>query len=199
MATDDKYIQELPALTTPATSDIVVVIKDPISAPVARQVTLENVLALLGGGTVKQIVGNQTGTMATGTTVIPADNTIPQITEGTQFMSQAVTPTSATNKLRIDVTFVGTSGTSVRTLCVALFQDATANAIACAVVGIPSSGYMQTVRFSHTMTAGTTSATTFYVRAGVETSGTVTFNGAGGAQFYGGVLASSITITEYEP
>jgi hypothetical protein len=46
------------------------------------------------------------------------------------------------------------------------------------------------------MDAGTTSETTFKVRAGGEEAGTTTFNGVGGARKYGGVLASSITITE---
>ena len=47
------------------------------------------------------------------------------------------------------------------------------------------------------MTAGTTSATTFRVRAGLNSAGTTTFNGASSARYYGGTLASSITIKEY--
>ena len=50
------------------------------------------------------------------------------------------------------------------------------------------------------MTAGTTSETTFKVRAGASTSGqSLFFNGKGGGSAgrqYGGVMASSITITE---
>jgi hypothetical protein len=48
---------------------------------------------------------------------------------------------------------------------------------------------------THYMTAGTTSATTFKVRGGVN-AGTLTFNGEVGARLFGGVCASSITVTE---
>jgi hypothetical protein len=48
------------------------------------------------------------------------------------------------------------------------------------------------------MTAGTTSETTFRVRAGPSnTTYTLTFNGYNSARYFGGVMASSITITEF--
>ena len=46
--------------------------------------------------------------------------------------------------------------------------------------------------------AASTSATQFQVRAGVA-SGTLTVNGESGARLFGGVLYSSITVTEIEP
>jgi U3 small nucleolar RNA-associated protein 20 len=52
--------------------------------------------------------------------------------------------------------------------------------------------------FSHYMTAGTTSSTTFRVRAGAAGAATTTFNGTAGARKFGGVASSSITITEYK-
>ena len=84
-------------------------------------------------------------------------------------------------------------------LCIALFQDSTANALAAVnspiiVTGVAIVGG---VSFIHTMTAGTTSATTFKVRIGASAAGTTTFNGSAGARFLGGVYASSIVITEY--
>ena len=48
------------------------------------------------------------------------------------------------------------------------------------------------------MTAGTTSSTTFKGRAGLSAAGTLSFNGFGGARRFGGVMASSITITEVQ-
>ena len=50
--------------------------------------------------------------------------------------------------------------------------------------------------FSHYMTAGTASATTFKIRIGIQGSGTVTINGNGGNQTMGGVGATTLTITE---
>ncbi len=50
-----------------------------------------------------QVVNTETGAVATGTTVMPADNTIPQNTEGDEYMTLAITPTNTNNKLLIEV------------------------------------------------------------------------------------------------
>jgi hypothetical protein len=156
----------------------------------ARQIA-----GVLPAGTVVQVVNTQDGAVATGTTTVPQDDTIPQNTEGTQFMSLAITPTSATNKLRIDVVFnYAYSVTSNFT--VALFQDSTANALAAVGNVARNAGDLYNMNFTHYMTAGTTSSTTFKVRAGGQSAGTTTFNGASSARLYGGVMASSITISE---
>lgn len=147
-------------------------------------------------GSMVQVVNTQTGAVATGTTTIPYDDTIPQNTEGTEFMTLSVTPTSATNKLRIDVViFLSPSANFLATLA-ALFQDTTANALAAAGSYVETGTAWATVGFTHYMTAGTTSATTFKVRAGCDNAGTITFNGSSGSRRFGGVMASSITITE---
>lgn len=142
-----------------------------------------------------QIVNTQTGAMATGTTAIPYDDTIPQQTEGTQFMSVSITPKSATNILKIDVV-VCFESTSANYVCHVLFQDSTANAIAAAQNYVGSSGVPITTTFTHYMTAGTTSATTFKYRGGNGSATTFTFNGQQSVRRFGGVMASSITITE---
>jgi hypothetical protein len=156
------------------------------------------------GGTVMapgaqiQMVSVETGAVATGTTPIPFDDTIPQITEGDQYMTLAITPKSATSKLVIEVVWNGSHSVSTTTT-VALFQDATANALA-AVGQVPNAGgNMMCTSLRHIMTSGTTSATTFRVRAGGNTTGTLTFNGSSGARIYGGVMASSIVIREVAP
>lgn len=142
-----------------------------------------------------QMVFVETGAVATGTTVIPADDTIPQITEGNEYMTLAITPKSATSKLVIEVVVYG-SISIVGDITVALFQDATANALAAVGVFNNTASGRNLVSFRHTMTSGTTSATTFRVRAGPSGAGTTTFNGAVGARIYGGVAASSIVIRE---
>jgi len=146
-------------------------------------------------GQTRQVVNTQTGAVNTGTTQIPNDDTIPQITEGDEYMTRAITPTHADNKLRIDVICIVSAGSS-SLITAGLFQDTTANALACASEWTSSSSQILTVKFTHYMAAGTTSETTFRVRAGHSNAGTTTFNGAGGARKMGGVFASSITITE---
>lgn len=143
-----------------------------------------------------QVVSTETGAVATGTTTIPFDDTIPQSGEGDQYMSLAITPKSATSRLIIDVVcIIASSGTSDNALTAALFQDSTANSLAAA--GMPLRQALPTaISFRHVMTSGTTSATTFKVRAGSNAVGTTTFNGSAGGRIYGGVMASSIVIRE---
>ena len=152
-------------------------------------------LAAAGGGLIAQVVYFETGAVATGTTILPVDNTIPQKDEGDQFMSLAITPGNVNNLLKIDVViFLVASGTTV--LAAALFQDTTAAALAAGISVNPSNSYPHGINFTHWMVAGTTSQTTFKVRGGSPSSGTTTFNGKEGAGLFDGVLASSITITE---
>ena len=54
------------------------------------------------------------------------------------------------------------------------------------------------IPIKHYMTAGSTSAITFKVRIG-GSSCTVTFNGQSGGRIFGGVSASSISVTEILP
>lgn len=149
----------------------------------------------LAGDTV-QVVAVQTGAVASGTAVIPLDDTIHQNTEGNEFMTLAVTPKSATNYLEIEVhAMLATSAVS-GFMTAALFQDSTAGGLAAASQYVSSNNAIANVSLKHRMLAGTVSATTFKVRCGGNNAGTTTFNGQGGARIFGGIMASSITITE---
>jgi hypothetical protein len=146
-------------------------------------------------GKILQTLVSRPGTVATGTTIIPYDNTIPQITEGDQYLTQAITPGNVANTLIIDVCVtIGLSAAGDVT--VALFQDSTANALDAMAVNINGAGVTRTVSFRYIMVAGTTSSTTFRVRIGPGTALTLTFNGSGGTQLYGGVAGSSIVVQE---
>lgn len=146
-----------------------------------------------------QVVNVQTGAVATGTTVIPLDDTVPQITEGNEYMTLAITPTSAANMLKIEVVVLLAHSVANTWLSAVLFQNSTANALAVSVQTNPSLEGNTTLHFTHYMTAGTTSATTFRVRCGGNGVGTVTFNGRVSARLYGGIVASGITISEIIP
>lgn len=148
-------------------------------------------------GSVVQIVNYETGAVATGTTDTIDDDTIPQNTEGDQYMSLAITPTSATNYLKIDVVWNGILGGNNTEGQIALFQDTTANALAAIRSELNTDiSEANPYCFTHYMVSGTTSSTTFKVRAGNNSTDTTTFNGVSGARKLGGVMASSITITE---
>lgn len=156
----------------------------------SRKVSAREPLA----GAVVQVVNTQTGEVATTTTIMPFDDTLPQITEGAEFMTRTITPTSASNILRVDVVFNG-SPNATSYVTAALFKNSDANALAVGSNYAASGIYVQTV-FTFFMTAGTTSAITFRVRAGQHTGGTLTFNGDGGARRLAGIMFSSITVTE---
>ena len=149
-------------------------------------------------GDVVQVQRYETGTGASGTTVMPVynDNTIPQNTEGDQYMTVSITPTNVNSTLKIDVVAY-CDGSSATQGGVALFQDSTADALAAGVFTARTS--MSTpVVVSHTMAAGTVSSTTFKVRCGLRAAGTFYLNGTSdnSGQILGGVLKSSITVTE---
>lgn len=148
-------------------------------------------------GTCVQIAQNVTTSLQTGTTLLPFDNSIPQSGEGDQYMTQAITPRSATNLLVIDVTFVGSNSAALGTLTAALFQDSTANALAAASQTFTGASYGTNVKLTHTMTAGTTSSTTFKVRVGSSTAGTTYFNGSSAAVLFSTIGKSSLVIREY--
>jgi hypothetical protein len=148
-------------------------------------------------GAVIQTVNFETGAVATGTTIMPVDDTIPQITEGDQYMTLAITPKSATSKLIIAVSWMGTINNSgASAITAALFQDATVNALAVGWFGTSTAGLAASINFTHNMISGTTSATTFRVRVGSAIAGSTTMNGSNGARLMGGVMASSIIIQE---
>lgn len=154
----------------------------------------------VGYGCVLQVVNTQSSALQTITSAtIGLDDTIPQNTEGVEItgLATTITPKSATNKLRItvNISFAGTTGL---TPVAALFQDSTANAIAASFGSSPFTNTAAGVfSFTHYMTAGTTSATTFKIRAASDV-GTIYINGRGAGRYFGGVATSSITIEEIQ-
>lgn len=157
-----------------------------------------------GGGQVTissavlQEVNASTATKSTTTTQIPTDDTIPQNTEGAEILSVSITPIMATSKLKIDVIVHG-SNDGVSNFTIALFQDSIADAIAASTRAIPSANYSGESNIKHSMTSGTTSPITFKVRVGPNATVTSTINGSNNARLFGGVLISSITVTEIYP
>lgn len=162
-------------------------------------------LAIAGGnltvsGRVAQVVSTVTGAVATGTTQIPFDDSIPQNTEGDEYMTRTITPTNAASKLVIDIVIhLASSVAGSNDISAALFKDAGAGAIASAAGRTVAPATVVALRFQHVIVAGGTAEQTFKVRGGCAASGTTTFNGVSGGRLHGGVLASSIVITEYAP
>jgi hypothetical protein len=141
-----------------------------------------------------QMVSTSTGASSTTTTPIPEDDTIPQNDEGAELLTLAITPKDADNKLFIHCMTLQRPSTG-RDHCIALFQDTTANALACQYVANQDAQETQQV-LTHVMTAGTTSSTTFKMRGGADSAATVTFNGGGSGRLFGGVCSTMLMIME---
>jgi hypothetical protein len=146
-------------------------------------------------GRVVQVKNYATGAAASGTTAIPNDDTIPQNTEGDEYLSVSITPTSAANYLLIFVNIFFSNGV-FRFCSMALFQDTTANALAASGMHIDTDGYMGNMSLIHYMQAGTSNPTTLKVRAGNNGAGTFRLNSTIAGRTFGGVASSSITVVE---
>ena len=146
-------------------------------------------------GDILQSRTNTTGAVATGTTAGPNDDTILQITEGDQYISQALTPTNVINRLQITVqAFVAHA--AVRDVVYGIFQDSTANAVAAGLIFLNAVNETQLITLAADIVAGTASSTTIKFRAGGSTGATLTFNGFASNRKQGGAMGSYIRVAE---
>lgn len=148
-------------------------------------------------GTCVQIATTTASAVSTGTTLIPFDDSIPQNTEGDQYMTLAITPRSATNVLLIESTVFMSNSLASNNLTAALFQDSTANALSASSQTQSVALTPVCIKVSYPMVAGTTSSTTFKIRAGGSGAGTTTFNGSNSARIFNTMAKSNIVIREY--
>lgn len=186
-------IDGLTAETAPAEDDELAIFD--ASAAAARKMTRANWLS----GTVVQRQDASSSAVDTTTTNIPIDDTIPQITEGKEALTVSITPKSASNILLIEATALLSAGNSGTSASIALFQDATANALAAAADYWGQAQRLQPIQLKYRMAAGTTSATTFRLRFGPDAGDTLTLNGNSGSRRFGAIAKTTLTVTEYRP
>lgn len=143
----------------------------------------------------------QDATQLNVTGTIPYDDTIPQITEASQILTTSYTPVLSGSTLLIEsIAQLYTSSATTQNLGVAIFNGG-ANAISAESQPISNGGtslggaYVCRAK----MTTTSTSPITISVRAGSQISGTLSLNGIGSGRFFGGVMFSSIRITEVKP
>jgi hypothetical protein len=170
---------------------------DTITIPSGCTITNSGTATGFGGGLVLQVVHVESGTTLTHTTVMPADNTINTNSEGGELFTLAITPANASNKLIIQYIVHCSHSAANNFITGNLYQDSTSasiNTINSTVIRTASDTFSMVGW--HYMTAGTTSATTFKVRAGANNGGTFRMNGSGAVQHGGGTLLSGMTIWE---
>lgn len=145
-----------------------------------------------------QVVNASTGTAGSGSTTIPADTSIPQNTEGNEVLTCAITPKSAQSTLYVEALVYTSHGSSVMT-CAALFRDSGADAIGSAAV-TGDAGDMMCIKVAAFVAASAITSTTFKLRVGSATAGTIYWNqNSSSTALYGGLLKSWIKVTEIIP
>jgi hypothetical protein len=167
------------------------------SATAARTVTLPDFTGTLLADRVGAVVQSVQATYTTSadlTTQLPVDNTIPQSGEGTQIISKSITPTSASNKVRLR--FVGNVAISTAGYVgVAVFNGGS-NAIVSSAVYSGGGTQPTAVAIEYIDSPASASAVTYTVRVGPDAAVTVRLNGAAGTRLLGGNQAASLVLEE---
>lgn len=138
-----------------------------------------------------------TGLVTLGTTTIPFDGTIPQITgEGDPISGFSITytPKYATSTIQVKVVaMLSSSGTGSPVL--ALFKDGAANAVASQGVytGISYTGQIELL---YAVSPGSFTPIAFTVRAGFSAAGTTYLNSYGATNNLGNTISSWIIVEE---
>lgn len=148
-------------------------------------------------GEIVQSVSGSYALNADLTNTIPADDSIPQNTEGTEIISVAITPKYADSILRCRFSAFGAHNTSSNGLIAAIFQNGSASAVA-ATVANPVTGTLTQLVLEKDYTPGDASARTMSVRVG-SSGGTMRLNGTGSARLFGGVAAATLVVEEIRP
>ena len=136
-------------------------------------------------------------TVVTVNSSIPLDNTIPQNTEGVAVTTVTITPTNSNNILVFKGYAWGEHSGGGHSV-LSLIQGVTANAIA-ATTGnyAAANGYATCASLFFSMTAGTTSSTTFTLRAGTDSATWLLNADSGGTRLFGGVGVCYLEVSEY--
>lgn len=150
-------------------------------------------------GTIVQIVSTNLTAYTTSTATIPCDNTVPQIGEGVEILTKAITPVSATNNILIQANVVAGNSVNGNKITLAAFKATTGDAIAAIADSQDSGGttdYAHNITLNHVVTPGTTAAVTYSVRIGGSGAGTTFVNGFQSTGVFNGLCISNLTLME---
>lgn len=149
-------------------------------------------------GNLLQYIHTTSTSEASTTTIIPYDDTVPQNTEGAEYITATITPTNTNSTLEIEVfiPIISKSGNQQAWIG-ALFQDSTADALCAAIAPVMFGDHRVHGQFhmKYYMTAGTTSSTEFKFRYG-PSAGTAYINTIAGTSKFGTIPQASMIIKE---
>lgn len=130
------------------------------------------------------------------TNVIPGDDTIPQIGEGTQILSVSLTPRKTTNRVRIR--FQGETSVSVAPSSVicSLFVNGVANAIAANLVTHSTANYAVLLALEFEHVPNSVAAQTYTLNIGPGAAATLRLNGTSAGRLLGGASRATLIAEE---
>lgn len=127
-------------------------------------------------------------------TLMPADDSIPQVTEGDEILSASFTALNAAHRVRVTFQGVICSSTSADNVIAALFIDGAANAARAVNLITADDDFpaMIALQYEAVLPAG---PHTFSIRVGGSNFG-VYMNGTSGGRRMGGASAATLTVEE---
>lgn len=129
---------------------------------------------------------------------IPVDDSIPQNTEGTQILSDSITPASTLNKILVKFNAFGGRASELVTIVAAIFRNSTADAIAVtAQSNQNASGQLTGLSLQYLDSPASISAQTYSIRVG-SSSSDIALNGRTNslARVFGGQAAATMILQE---
>jgi hypothetical protein len=129
--------------------------------------------------------------------LIPYDDTIPQSTEGTEYVTKAFTPLSTTSHVLVEFDVYAEVNGANSVCVVALFKDADAGALATTASNL-TDGLGVNFHVAYDYVPGATDEITFKIRYGPDGGGeTMTMGAVAAGLNYGDTMFYVLKITEY--
>lgn len=146
------------------------------------------------------IIGSGTGTYTSNSSIstprIPADDTIPQIGEGTEIITFSYTPRSASSTIRC--LFTGQVSADATDNVIAAMYNGASNAFSSDIQIIPTANTRYQMAFQGHYAPGSTSAQTISLRISAV-SANLALNGIPGARILGGSQIATLKCDEHAP
>lgn len=163
-----------------------------------KKATMQQVYNLIiQSGTVIQRIEYDIATNGATTSLIPNDNTIPQISEGVLYSGpHVITPRNSNNKIAVEFAAI-VSNSIANNVIIALFRNSVSDSICAGFVHIGGINEMHQIVLKVIDSPSTTSEVSYYIRFGSELAGTATINrNPSTSSFFGGKMFSSLVLEE---
>lgn len=146
-------------------------------------------------GSIVDSVSVANATYTTITAVIPADDTIPQVGEGTQVLTVGLTPKLTANKLRIRFK-ASLAGNGTGTIAIySIFVNGAANAIKAGYTSVAVLNEQHELEAEVEISPASVALQTISVRLGTN-AGSIFLNGNSSGRIFGGVMSATLTVEE---